>query len=161
MDAGSSGPELTAALDAVFAELYAGYRARDFEGTRRLWDPDETNPLYLAEEIDDFRRGWPAIEAYWAETRAALPHLGVRHRDVRAQAIARDLAIGTCHMHWDAVIAGQERPLGGDVRVTATFRRKRDGWKLIHYVEAPLAPTIYFRRLLERSVTPGFPPAGD
>jgi ketosteroid isomerase-like protein len=159
MDAGASGPELTAALDAVFAELYACYRAREFEATRRLWDPDEPQPVYLAEEIDDFRRGWAEIEAYWADTRAALPHLGVRHRDVRAHAIAPDLAIATCHMHWDAVIAGQERPLGGDVRVTATFRRRADGWKLIHYVEAPLAPTIYFRRLLERSVTPGFPPS--
>ena len=37
------------------------------------------------------------------------------------------------------------------------FRRRADAWKLIHYVEAPLAPTIYLRRALERSATPGFP----
>jgi hypothetical protein len=157
MAAGASGPELTAALAAVFAELYACYSRRDFAATRTLWDPDEPQPVYLAEEIDEFRRGWPAIEDYWAATRAALPHLGVRHRDVQAHAIGPDLAIATCHMHWDAVIAGQPQPIGGDVRVSATFRRRAQGWKLIHYVEAPLAPTIYFRRQLERSVTPGFP----
>jgi hypothetical protein len=148
---------LAAELDAVLAELYARYGALEFEATRALWDPAETRPIYLAEEIDDFLRSWPEIEAYWAATRAALPHLAARHRELRAQTIAPDLAIATCHMHWDALLAGQSKPIGGDVRVTATFRRRESRWRLIHYVEAPAAPTIYFRRLLERSVTPGFP----
>jgi ketosteroid isomerase-like protein len=148
---------LAAELDVVLTELYARYGAREFEATRRLWDPDEAHPIYLAEEIDDFLRSWPEIERYWATTRATLSHLGARHRDLRAQAIGSDLAIGTCWLHWDAVIACSAAPIGGDVRVTATFRRKADGWRLIHYVEAPIAPTIYFRRLLERSATPGFP----
>ena len=144
-------------LDAVMTELYARYGAREFEATRRLWDPDEQHPIYLAEEIDDFLRRWPEIESYWAGTRAALSNLGSRHRDLHAQRIGDDLAIATCWLHWDAVIVGRPAPVGGDVRVTATFRRKADGWKLIHYVEAPVAPTIYFRQLLERSATPGFP----
>jgi ketosteroid isomerase-like protein len=148
---------LAAELDAVFTELYARYGAREFEATRALWDADEAQPVYLAEEIDDFLRSWPEIERYWHGTRAALSHLGSRHRDVHAVQIADDLAIGTCWLHWDAVIVGRTEPVGGDVRVTATFRRKADGWKLIHYVEAPIAPTIYFRKLLERSATPGFP----
>ncbi len=148
---------LAASLDAVLSELYARYAAREFEATRALWDADEPNPVYLAEEIEDYLRSWPEIERYWADTRAALPHLGVRHWDLRAHAVAADLAIATCHMHWDAWIAGAARPIGGDVRVTATFRKRPAGWKLIHYVEAPMAPTIYLRRALERSVTPGFP----
>lgn len=149
---------LAASLDAVLTELYARYSARDFEATRALWDADEPHPTYLAEEIDDFLRSWPEIENYWTTTRTFLPHLGARHCDLKAHAIGPDLAIATCHMHWDALIAGTARAIGGDVRVTATFRRRADGWKLIHYVEAPLAPTIYLRRALERSVTPGFPP---
>ncbi len=153
--------ELHASVDAVLAELYARYGAREFEATRSLWDPDEPNPIYLAEEIDDFLRSWPEIEGYWAATRAALPHLGARHWDLRVQPIAPDLAIATCRMHWDALIAGQTAPIGGDVRVTATLRRTPGGWRLIHYVEAPVAPTIYLRRLLERSVTPGFPGDGS
>lgn len=148
---------LAASLDAVLTEFYARYSAREFEATRALWDADEAHPIYLAEEIDDFLRSWPEIERYWATTREFLPHLGARHRDLRAQAVGTDLAIATCHMHWDAQLKGAARAIGGDVRVTATFRRRADAWKLIHYVEAPLAPTIYLRRALECSATPGFP----
>jgi hypothetical protein len=149
---------LAVELDRVLAELYACYRAREFPAARRLWDPDEPHPVYLAEEVDDFLRSWPEIENYWATTRATLSHLGASHRDLHAHLIATDLAIATCWLHWDAVVVGRSTPIGGDVRVTATFRRRAEGWKLIHYVEAPIAPTIYFRQLLERSATPGFPP---
>lgn len=150
---------LESELNALLAHYYERFGAMDFAGARAVWDTADPQPTYLAEEIDDFLRSWPEIERYWATTREFLPHLGARHRDLRAQAIGDDLAIATCHMHWDGLIKGAARPIGGDVRVTATFRRRAAGWKLIHYVEAPLAPTIYFRRALERSVTPGFPGA--
>ena len=59
-------------------------------------------------------------------------------------------------MHWDARVRGAATPLGGDNRVCATLRRTSAGWRFIQYVESPLAPIVYMKRLYEQSVTPGF-----
>lgn len=147
---------LRSALEAVVADYYAAYSRLDFAAARAHWDAEEPSPLCLPEEAEGFLRDWPALERYWADTRRTLTRLAVRHRELQARSLAPDLASADWSIHWDAAIVGRDAAVGGDVRVVATFRRRPDGWKLIHYVEAPLAPIIYVRRLYERSATPGF-----
>ena len=53
-------------------------------------------------------------------------------------------------------MVGQDKPVGGDLRVTAVFRKTPAGWRLFHYVEAPLAPIIYVRRLYQGQVDADF-----
>lgn len=147
---------LRATLDTVVADYYARFGAFDFDAVRRHWDVDDAAPVYLAEEVRGFLRDWPAIEAYWAETRRGLARLAARHHDLHARTLGPELALATWEMHWDALVAGHARPIGGDVRVSATFRRRAEGWKLLHYVEAPLAPLVHLRWLCEGRVSAEF-----
>ncbi|MCZ8132878.1 MAG: nuclear transport factor 2 family protein [Steroidobacteraceae bacterium] len=148
--------EPRASLDALLADYYARFGAFDVAGMKAHWDTDDPEPVYLAEEIGGFLHDWPSIEKYWDDTRRGLSRLAARHWDLRARRLGDDLAIGTWRMHWDCHVVGQPKPVGGEVRVTATFRHLESGWKLIHYVEAPLAPIVYVRALYEQQVTAGF-----
>jgi hypothetical protein len=143
-------------IHALAGRYYERFGAMDFAAMRELWDPAEAEPTYLAEEIGEFLHDFGAIEAYWAATRAGISRLASRHWNVRAHLIAPDLASATWHMHWNALIVGREKPVGGDVRVTATLRRVAQGWRLIHYVEAPMAPILYVQKLYEQQVDPDF-----
>jgi hypothetical protein len=146
-------------LDALMARYYDRFGAMDFAAARGVFDTADPHPTYLAEEIDDFLRDWPAIEAYWAASQAAMSKLSSRHWDLRARQFADDLATATWRLHWNAQVVGQQKPVGGDVRVSAMFRRRPEGWRVFHYVEAPLAPILYMRKLYEGQVDAGF--AGD
>ena len=52
-------------------------------------------------------------------------------------------------MRWIGEFAAYARPIGGDTRVAAIFRRRDRAWRFIQHVEAPLAPIVYFRRSCE------------
>jgi SnoaL-like domain len=155
---------LEAEIDALLARYYERFGAMDFDGARATWDTSDPQPTYLAEEIDDFLRDWRAIEGYWAASQAAMSRLASRHWEVRARQLTDELATATWRLHWNAQVIGQDRPVGGDVRVTGVFRRLAGGWRLFHYVEAPLAPIIYVRKLYQGQVDADFlaslPPAG-
>ncbi len=143
-------------LDALMARYYQRFGAMDFAGTRACWDTEDPRPTYLAEEIDDFLHDWPSIDAYWKASQAAMSKLSSRHWALRARVVTDDLASATWRIHWNAQVIGQANPAGVDVRVTGMFRRKREGWRLFHYVEAPLAPIIYVRKLYEGQVDADF-----
>jgi hypothetical protein len=54
---------LEAELDALMARYYDRFGAMDFAAARSVFDTADPHPTYLAEEIDDFLRDWPAIAA--------------------------------------------------------------------------------------------------
>ena len=55
-----------------------------------------------------------------------------------------------------AVAEGYEKPVGADNRAVALFRKLPEGWRICRYVEAPLAPILYMRKLYENSVEADF-----
>ena len=152
-------PQVRTEIIALLAQLERAWCALDFAAVRALWDT-ERDPIYYAEEADGPLLRWPQLEEYWRITGSAIEHMGMR---IVGEPQLRELSPGLVsvmyEMHWDAALRGQQRPIGGDNRVCATLRRKREGWRFAQYVEAPLAPITYVRRLYERSVTPGFPAA--
>jgi hypothetical protein len=147
---------LESEIDGLLGRYYERFGAMDFVGARAAWDTADPQPTYLAEEIDDFLRDWPAIEAYWAASQAAMSKLSSRHWEVRARQVTDTLATATWRLHWNAQVVGQGPPVGGDVRVTGVFRLRPEGWRLFHYVEAPLAPIIYMRKLYQGQVDADF-----
>jgi len=122
----------------------------DFEGLRALWDAEEAEPTYLPEEVDRPMFDWGGIETYWEATRSATRRIRLETANLRVRLIAEDLATAVYDLRWLGEFAAYSKPIGGDTRVTAIFRRRPAGWRFIHYVEAPLAPIVYFRRLYER-----------
>jgi hypothetical protein len=143
-----------AAIHGQLRALEACWRAMDFAGIRALWD-DSGPPLYLAEESAEPALSWEALEKYWSLTGTIATRAQVRIDNIRCHALSPDLISAFYNMHWDVAMK-VGAPLGGDNRVCTTFRRRPDGWRIVQYIEAPLAPVMYMKKLYERNVTPGF-----
>lgn len=144
------------AIETALGELEQAWRTLDFERIRSLWDVSRA-PLYQAEEALEPCTSWAQLDAYWARTRSGIAHMGLRiERPIRFHAVDDELVTALYDMHWDALVKGDARPMGGDNRVFNTFRRTPAGWRMTHYVEAPLAPILYVRRLYEYATDPEF-----
>ena len=145
-----------AAIRHVLADLERAWRTLDFAALRGLWD-DSCEPVYFAEEAPEPLLDWAALQSYWDVTRASIESMGMRITAVHgARELAPTLVSVVYAMHWDARVRGAATPVGGDNRVCATLRRTPTGWRFVQYVESPLAPIVYMKRLYEQSVTPGF-----
>lgn len=143
--------ELTAFLDAYFA----AWNVYDVPAMRALWDEEEENVLYLAEECEP-HHGWPAILAYWGVDRSKAERL-LTWRDLTAIQAGDDVAIAFFHCNWSTYLPGNRlypKPFGGPVRISMTLRRKPGGWRAFHYVECPLASLIQIRKAHEDAVDP-------
>lgn len=145
-----------ASIRRVLADLELAWRTLDFVALRSLWD-ESREPVYFAEEAPEPLLDWAALQAYWDLTRASIEAMGMRISSVHGvRELAPDLVSVVYSMHWDARVRGAATPLGGDNRVCATLHRTSEGWRFVQYVESPLAPIVYMKRLYEQSVTPGF-----
>ncbi|MCS6803027.1 MAG: nuclear transport factor 2 family protein [Chloroflexota bacterium] len=133
----------------------AYWRAKDVEGLASLWDQDDPEPLYVAEEAAEPMHSHAAIRAYWTETAKTIDRIQVLVSDLRVREVAPSVALAFFRLHWDAAI-GARPPIGGDVRVSAAFRRTPKGWRFFHYLEGPLAMLTQVRQCAESRVTPGF-----
>lgn len=122
----------------------------DFEGLRALWDTDAAAPLYVAEEAPAPLVDWPQIDAYWLATQRATRSIRLETWNLVVRALPEGIASACYDLRWIGQFEGYARPIGGDLRVSALFRLKAGGWRFFHYVEAPLAPIVYFRRGYER-----------
>lgn len=143
--------ELTDFLDAYFD----AWNVYDQTRMKALWDGDESDVLYLAEECEP-HIGWAAIDSYWGVDRTKAERLLTWH-DLHAVQAGPDVAIAFFHCNWSTYLPGNRlypKPFGGPVRICMVLRRKADGWKAIHYVEAPLASLIQVRKAHEDAVDP-------
>lgn len=147
--------DVSAEIDALLVQAKEYWHVQNYAGLKSLWDPDEKEPWYQPEETEELLVGWPAIEGYWANNLKVMSKITVSYGKARAKLIAPDLAVAVFDLRWDAALIGRA-PLGGDNRTTAIFRKKKDGWRFCHYVEAPLAPIMYMRKLYEKDVAASF-----
>jgi hypothetical protein len=149
-------PEVDSRIREALRELEAAWCAFDFERVRALWDGSRP-PIYLAEEAEP-ALSWDALEAYWRATRESIVRVAMRIDADRL--VLRELAPGLVTalypMHWDAQMKHEAEPIGGEVRVCATLRLTPAGWRFAQYVEAPLAPIVYMRRLYRLAADPEF-----
>ena len=128
----------------------------DVDTMQTFWDRDWPDPIYVAEEMDALR-GWPALEAYWRGSDPTTTQHLIITRDLVAREIAPDVAHAYWNMSWNVYFSTEKlyaKPIGGEVRVTALLRRKPDGWRFFHWIEAPLASLIQLKRAHEQAVDP-------
>lgn len=144
---------------AVLAELDAYWERHDFVGLLTLWDSDEPDPLYVAEEAP-VMRGWDAIRAYFQGTQSMIARIGHRREDTMIREIGPGLARVFYQMHWNAELAPGGlfggTLMAGDVRVTVLLRKKPEGWRIFHYMEAPPAAMLQMREAMDAKVDPDF-----
>jgi ketosteroid isomerase-like protein len=152
--AGAADPALDAEITAFLARYAAAYNRQDYAALLQLWDRDDPNVFYIAEEIDPPMHGWRLIDAYFARP-GVLDGIRNEYSDVRAHYLAPDLAIATYRLRFDIKVRNM-KPLSGFDRVIAVLRRKDGQWKLARYAEAPQAPLTMVRKFLRnsKSLTP-------
>jgi hypothetical protein len=147
--AAAPAPEIVAVLDA-----YRGaWNGHQFDRLAQYWDTADPMPVYLAEEAPAAATDWPAVRASWKVTDRAIERIQVHYANIRTTPVGADQVMVVMDMRWDALWDGG-RLTGGDNRVVASLRRTKDGWKFFSWVEAPLAPIVYMRRLYQNSVPP-------
>jgi len=109
-----------------------------------------SNDVLLANPFGGSSRGWQAVSQ-------ALDYASSNFRDgrpVRFEELSRytsdDLVALFEHEHWETKVRGRSDMSPFDLRVTTTFRREADGWKLVGrhadplttaHVDGPLRPT--------------------
>lgn len=145
---------LEAELTAFLARYAEAYNRQDYKALLALWDRDDPDAFYMAEEIDPPMHGWKLIDAYFARP-GVLDGIRNEYTSVRASYLAPDLAIATYRLRFDIKVRNM-KPLAGFDRVVAVFRRKDGEWKLARYAEAPQAPITMVRKLGKdsKSLTP-------
>jgi hypothetical protein len=137
-------------LQALFDAVGACFGANEFDRLRTLWDPEDEQPFYLAEEHDTLVADRAALEAYWAITREVNGGCEARWRVEAAKPIGPDHASAMFTLEWRIHVRGLPRRYGGACRGQALLRRTDAGWRFRSYAEAPLAPITYLKKLYER-----------
>ncbi|MDA0367811.1 MAG: nuclear transport factor 2 family protein [Proteobacteria bacterium] len=147
-------------IGAVIESLEVAWKAHDFAAVKALWDTDDPQPIYIAEEAEKPFTTWPEIDRYWSHTAGVLARVSHRAANRIIKAASPDIAIVLYDMHWNAEVApgglfGGEK-MAGDNRVSIMLRRKPEGWRIFHYVEAPVAGMVQMRQAMRALVDPGF-----
>lgn len=147
---------IDAATRAALEELLRGvercWNALALADLEAVWDLSSP-PLYLPEEADRLLLTWDDVRAYFRVTLDSIERMHLEIGAPQFVPLAPDLVSGFWEFHWDARIRGRTAPVGADNRAFAVFRRTPAGWKFAQYVEAPLAPIVYVRKLYERDVS--------
>lgn len=143
-------------VTAVLERYVAHWNAWEMDAVKALWDADEKEPIYVAEETPPLI-GWDALDRYWAvsEPRRSEHYIGLSNVMVRE--IAPDVAHAFYRLSWNVFIRDNHlypKPIGGSVRATTLLRRKPEGWRLFHHIEAPLASLLQLKEAHEKNVDP-------
>lgn len=152
--------DLQAEIKQVIQALEKAWKAHDFGAVKALWDTDDPQPIYIAEEAEKPFTSWPEIDDYWSRTGTVLSRVSHRTANQVIKAASEDIAIVLYDMHWNAEVApgglyGGDK-MAGDNRVNIMLRRKPEGWQIFHYVEAPVAGAVQMRQHMRSLVDEGF-----
>jgi hypothetical protein len=143
--------QLTAEIDAVLNEYEALWDAQDTAGLIALWDENDPEPYYLAEEQDEWRIGWDQVKDYFdppGET--TTESIRMRFDGVQARWLADDLAFAKFWIRFDTKMEFLPNPIGTDARASAIFSKTDEGWRLITWAESPGSPILYVQRLYKQ-----------
>lgn len=142
---------LTAEIDAVLNEYEVLWDTQDTAGLIALWDQDDPEPFYLAEEQDEWRIGWDQVKAYFDPAgESTTDSIRMRFDGVQARWLADDLAFAKFWIRFDTKMDFLPNPIGTDARASAIFRKTDAGWRLITWAESPGSPILYVQRLYKQ-----------
>lgn len=149
----AEAPGENTALDQEITDFLtryaAAYNRQDYAALLGMWDQDDPDAFYMAEEIDPPLHGWKGIRAYFARP-GVLDGIRNEYSNVRAHYVAPDVVIATYRLRFDIKVRNMA-PLSSFDRVVALFRRRSGEWKMIAYAEAPQAPLTMIRKALKTS----------
>lgn len=120
-----------------------------------LWDLNEPNPMYLAEEQAGWLMGWDQVKEYFNPKRGFMEASSYQASDIKVRLIAPDIAVATWSIYWQ-MKGRRMAPIGERLRANGIFRKTDKGWKFIHYGEAPKSPSVYIGDLYAAQASEDF-----
>lgn len=182
-DIGSTAPpEVTAAVESLVTDFAGRWRAATWPTVKELFSPED-EPYVLLAHQPDWLVGWDELDGYFSRKptmpEKSIPEQappGIReieasHYEYRAEGelaemlytpdrirvrmIDDDLALAIWYVDF------QYKPRFGSAKgehfkANAVFRNTADGWKFIHYGEAPMSAIMYMERLYRSQVSQEF-----
>lgn len=138
-DAGSR-VELPSGLADLVTRFRDAWERSDLPGLLVLWDTGHPEPTYVAEEVPGAMVGLEPIRAYWASVFARFRDIRVRLRPVACDLLGEyGWLVGQGGFHGVRLADGATVVTDG-VRVGMLVRQTPEGWKVLHYMEAPCTP---------------------
>ncbi len=97
------GSQLTREIEAFLATYAEVYNRQDYTTLLSMWDRDDPDPIYIAEEINPPMQGWGRINAYFNPKPGFSVLDGFRNEytDIKAHYLAEVLAIATYKLRFD------------------------------------------------------------
>lgn len=117
-------------IAVVLDEYAAAWSARDLRRVARLWDEQEPSPTYAAEELAEVLTDRASIVEHLTRTESRLEETRVTIGRTQVTELGEDLVLAVFHCRWELEWVSFSR-------VGAIFRRREDGWRFAHYMEAP------------------------
>ena len=154
---GQDRSQITQEIEAFLATYAEVYNRQDYTTLVSMWNQDDPDPIYIAEEINPPMQGWDRINAYFNPKPGFSVLDGIRNEytDVRAHYLGQDLAIATYKLRFDIKVKNRPAMSSWD-RVMAVFRKKDGEWKMTAYAEAPMAPLTMVREMIYGQVPDDF-----
>ena len=141
-------------------EFQTAWNSLDIDRLSDLWDTEESEIYYLAEEMDEPFLSFEEVKSYWRATSQIIHKLHIDLSDINCRLLTSEIGVATFRMHVDAVMMGFElqgfKPIGSDVKVTVIMRRRHERWGFIHYMEAHLGALPFLRRIYNQNVRTDF-----
>jgi hypothetical protein len=142
---------LTAEIDAALNNYEALWDRQNAAELIEMWDTDDDQPFYLAEEQDEWRIGWEQVKGYFDPPgESTVDAIRMRFDGVQARWLADDLAFAKFWIRFDTKMQFLPNPIGTDARASAIFRKTDAGWRLITWAESPQSPILYVQKLYKQ-----------
>ncbi len=128
---------------------------RDASAIMALWDHNDPSSAYLPAEREAPLIGHEAVAGYVRSLCQTFETVRHRPETTITKRLGDDVGLSFYVLDW--AVADTRGPIGGRCRVTGLWQKRKDGWKLTQYSEAPLAPLIELRDFYQRVAADGLP----
>ncbi len=155
-DSSGADAEAYAEIDAILKKTEELYNTQ--QSVKEIWDEEDPNPFYVAEELREPIVGWDALNHYMnPERRGMLDTFRWGYSNLRVRLLCPDISLALFD-HWFEILIARDGqvPRAGFDRVLAMYRKRPEGWKQFLYAQCPYGPYEYVQELRERAVRPDF-----
>jgi SAM-dependent methyltransferase len=138
-------------IEQIFREAERIWDSQKYGDLKQLWDHKDPDPFYLAEEQADWRIGWDSLSNYWEPIpgQRMIEAIRMRFYDIKIKELSPEYVFAVGCVRHDMKIRGPMKAWGGDARISALFRRTKEGWKFITYAESHKSPVMYMQELYD------------
>ncbi|MCC5793366.1 MAG: nuclear transport factor 2 family protein [Chromatiales bacterium] len=149
--------QLTAEIEDFLAEYAQAYNRQDYATLLGMWDEEDPDVLYMAEEVDPPMQGWSRLRRYFDPRPGVQVLDGIRNRytQVRARLLAPGLALASWRLDFEIKVM-RVPAIGSWDRCIGLFRQRGQRWKMFLYAEAPMGPLTMVRGMLQSAVDEDF-----